>query len=393
MTPKRILIFSTAYYPFVGGAEIAIKEITDRLMGDFEFDLITARFKKELPSVEKVGNVTVYRMGTGKPLCDKVLLPFRGALKAWQLEKEHTYFCLWGMMATFASGAGYVLNIVRACSGKSHIPMVLTLQEGDSDAHLRYRWGGMLSLSLWLALRNTDFLTALSNFLLHRAERFGYKGRSALVPNGVDIGVFSQVVTQSEKEKIKVLLDKKDGEVFLVTTSRLVHKNAVDDIISALPCVSTFVSLVVIGTGEEGLRLQELAGSLGVADRVKFLGFLPHKDIPKYFSVCDIFVRPSRSEGFGNSFIEAMAAGLPVIATPVGGIVDFIDDKETGLFCSPDNPKSLAGAVCTLIEDRLLVSKISYQGRARVLARYSWETIAEEMKEKVFGTLIFPACR
>ena len=64
---RRILIFSTAYYPFVGGAEVAVKEITDRLVGSFDFDLITARFEKKLPPVEKVGNVTVYRIGSGKP--------------------------------------------------------------------------------------------------------------------------------------------------------------------------------------------------------------------------------------------------------------------------------------------------------------------------------------
>jgi hypothetical protein len=79
---RNILIFSTAYYPFVGGAEVAVKEITDRLSGGFEFDLITAKMDPKLPSVEKVGPVTVYRMGKGRPMFDKLLLPFRGAKQA-----------------------------------------------------------------------------------------------------------------------------------------------------------------------------------------------------------------------------------------------------------------------------------------------------------------------
>ena len=134
-----------------------------------------------------------------------------------------------------------------------------------------------------------------------------------------------------------------------------------------------------IGKGDEGPNLQKQAKELKVSDRVKFLGFLPYKDIPKYLSVCDIFIRPSRSEGFGNSFIEAMAAGLPVIATPVGGIPDFVDDKETGFFASPDNPQSIKVAVMTLLNDKTLRDNIVQKAQNRVLGGYSWDRIANQM--------------
>ena len=385
---KRILIFSTAYYPFVGGAEVAIKEITDRLGGEYEFDLITGRFQKDLLAVENVGKVTVYRIGSGRPILDKILLPFAGAMKVWKLEKEKKYDFFWGVMVTFGSGAGYVFNVLRRFTGKVKIPMILTLQEGDSESHLRYRWGGLINLSWWLALRQSDFLTGISNFLLHRAEQMGYKGSVALIPNGVDTKIFSRVFSEDEKKNIREKFLKKEGDIFLVTTSRLVRKNAVDDIISSLTYLPENISLLVIGKGEEGLGLQEKAVGLKVADRVKFLGFISHQDIPQYFSICDIFVRPSRSEGFGNSFIEAMAAGLPVIATPVGGIADFLDDKETGVFCSLDNPKSVAEAVKLLIEDQSLTSKIVTKAKARVVELYDWDCIAREMKEKVFDRVV-----
>jgi glycosyltransferase involved in cell wall biosynthesis len=386
MKPKRILIFSTAYLPFIGGAEVAIKEITDRLGRGFEFDLITARLKTDASPVEHIGAVTVYRVGTGKSLTDKLFLPFRGALQGWRLVKTNEYFCMWGVMVTYGSGAGYVLNIARRLTGKKKIPIVLTLQEGDSEAHLRYRWGGLIALSWKLALWNTDVLTGISNFLLHRAENIGYDGPRVLVPNGVDTKIFTKVFPETQKRIMRNILGKKDGTIFLVTTSRLTHKNAVDDIISALPLLPERIQFLIIGRGEEGQKLQELANKLGVSERVKFLGFLSYVDIPKYFSVCDIFVRPSRSEGFGNSFIEAMAAGLPVIATPVGGIVDFLDDKETGVFCAPDNPKSIAMAVETLLEDHALVAKITAQAKVRVVERYGWDCVARQMKE-VFDTI------
>ncbi len=386
MKPRRILIFSTAYIPFVGGAEVAIKEITDRLGKGFECDVITARLSSNAPETERIGAVTVYRVGVGKPLRDKLFLPFAGAWQASKLTREYDYFCLWGVMVTFGSGAAYILNIARRLTGKKKIPIVLTLQEGDSEAHLRYCWGGLIGLSWKLALWNTDFLTGISNFLLHRAENMGYDGPHTLVPNGVDTKIFTKTFPETQKRIMRNILGKKDGDIFLVTTSRLTHKNAIDDIISALPLLAQKISLLVIGRGEEGQKLQELANKLGVSSRVKFLGFLSYTDIPKYFSICDIFVRPSRSEGFGNSFIEAMAAGLPVVATPVGGIVDFLDDKETGVFCAPDNPKSIALAVELLLEDTALVTRITTQAKTRVIERYGWDCVARQMKD-VFDTI------
>ncbi|TSC70615.1 MAG: glycosyl transferase group 1 [Parcubacteria group bacterium Gr01-1014_46] len=378
---KRILILSTAYYPFVGGAEVAIKEITDRLGNDFDFDLITAKLKKGLPKIEKVGNVTVYRIGNGNVTWDKILLPFRGFLLVRKLNKRNEYFCMWGMMATFGSGAGYIFNIYRKLTFQKRIPMILTLQEGDSEAHLNFRWLGLIALSWKLALRNTDVLTAISNFLLNRAEKNGYKGESFLVPNGVDVDLFGKEIDENVRVDMKNTLGKKDGEIFLVTTGRLTHKNATDDIISALPKLNKDISLVVIGRGDDGPKLQKLANDLGVAHRVKFLGFVPYTDIPKYFSTCDIFIRPSRSEGFGNSFIEAMAAKLPVIATPVGGIVDFINDKETGVYCSPNNPQSIAKAVNLILEDDSLRNQMVENAYNRVKDRYDWNHVSVQMKE------------
>ena len=383
---KRILIFSTAYYPFVGGAEVAVKEITDRLE-NFEFNLITARLRKDLPSVEIIGRVKVYRIGTGHPFFDKLFLPFRGASLALNLQNDRDYFCLWGIMITFGSGAAYIFNLLRQLSGKKTIPIVLTLQEGDSENHLQYKWAGLISLSWKLALKQTDVLTGISNFLLNRAKKNGYKGESVLIPNGVDLSVFGREISLDVKNNIMEKLGKKPGDIFLVTAGRLTHKNAVDDIISAISHLPENVNLIVIGKGDEGPRLQKQAKNLGVESRVKFLGFIPYAEIPNYFSVCDIFIRPSRSEGFGNSFIEAMASGLPVIATPVGGIVDFIDDKETGVFCSPDNPRSISEAVAVLLENKELVLKIKKQAFDRVTSRYSFDYIAQQMETLVFDKI------
>lgn len=387
-TKRRILVFSTAYYPFVGGAEVAVKEITDRLAPDLDFDLITARLDKKIPKFEKIGSVNVYRIGWGINTLDKLLLPFRGAILANRLSLKNKYLCMWGVMASFGSGAGYILNILRQLCGQKRIPMILNLQEGDSEEHLNYRWGGLIALSWKMALNHTDLLTGLSNFLLQRAKRVGYKGESLLIPNGVDLSVYNNKVTEVDKENLMKRLGKKEGDIFLITTSRLVYKNANDDVISSLVSLPKNVSFILIGKGDLGPQLQKQSKDLGVSDRVKFLGFIPNTDLPKYLSISDIFIRPSRSEGFGISFIEAMASGLPVVATPVGGIVDFVSDKETGVFCSPDNPNSIVVAVNTILNDKELRNKIVQNAQKMVFERYSWDKIAKDMKSQVFDRFL-----
>jgi len=374
MNRKKILIFSTAYFPFVGGAEIAIKEITDRLSGDFDFDIITAKLDSSLLSKEKVGEVTVYRIGWGVPLLDKLFLPYIGAWKTWQLHKNNNYICFWGVMASFASGSAYIVNIFRWIVGKKKVPMVLTLQEGDSEKHFKFKRFGLIDFSWRLALNRTDILTAISNYLIERSKKLGFEGKSFLIPNGVSVELFSPV-----KHRV---FDR--AGVVLITTSRLVEKNAVGDIIKSLKFLPDSISLKVLGTGALENSLKLLASSLQLEERVEFLNHVSYEDVPKHLRGADIFIRPSLSEGFGNSFIEAMASGLPVIATPVGGIVDFLEDGETGLFCKVKDPESIARAVERLVSDESLRNKITTNAKKMVKERYDWDFIAKEMKEKVF---------
>ena len=138
----------------------------------------------------------------------------------------------------------------------------------------------------------------------------------------------------------------------LVTTSRLVHKNGVDTLIESLNDLPSDVVLVVAGAGEDEEKLKFQVLSYKLQDRVIFLGHIDHNMLPRVLKAADVFVRPSRSEGLGISFLEAMAADLPVIGTHVGGIVDFIKDGKTGLLIAPDNTVELTAAIKKLYEDK-----------------------------------------
>ena len=384
-TKKRILIFSTAYLPFIGGAEMAIKEITDRI-SDIQFDLITAKMRKGLPFREIIGNITVYRLGIGKPFIDKLILLLEGALFVRHLKKRNDYTAYWCVMISFSGWAAIINNWFS----RKKIPIFLTIQEGDSEKHLKFRWFGLINWSWKVFLSNASKVTAISNYLIERARKHGFKGEGYLIPNGVSIEKFS--ISNSQFSKKDFGFDSFD--TVLVTTSRLVEKNAVGDVIDALKLLPEDVKFLIIGSGPLERELKLKAKNLKLEARIRFLGEINHGEIPKYLHVSDIFIRPSLSEGMGSSFIEAMAVGLPVIATPIGGIVDFLFDPvtnpeqpPTGLFCKINDPESIVRQVQKYLKDENLRKQIILNARRLVSQKYDWDLVAKQMNNQVFSAL------
>ncbi len=361
---KRVLIFSTAYLPLIGGAELAVKELTDRLT-DFEFDLITAKIKPELKSVEQIGRVKVYRLGWGSGL-DKILLAFYGATFAKNLHRHHKYDLAWGIMASFAG---------LAASGfkqKTGVPFLLTLQEGDNLAEVESKMA-----PLWWKFKNiftsADYVQCISNYLAEWARKMGVIAPISVIPNGVDLKTFSCDQERLNSNETKIIF----------TASRLVKKNAVDVIIEALAKLPNNFILRIAGTGEEEKTLKNLVEDLGVGERVQFLGNLTPAQVAQELVKTDIFTRPSRSEGLGNSFLEAFASGVPVIATPVGGITDFLKDNETGFLVPVDNADALAEKIKFIADPQNKEQVWSITNNAPDLVRqtYNWDTLAPQMAQ------------
>lgn len=397
---KNILIFSIAYAPFVGGAEVAAREITNRL-GDYEFDMLTARLSPRIARFEKIGNVNVYRLGFGFGL-DKYLFPFLAPLKALFLNKKRTYALSWSIMAAYAGFAGLFFKLTRP-----QVPFLLTLQEGDPLPEIERKVRFIRPMFKRIFLK-ADHIQTISNFLADWARKIGYKGALSVVPNGVDVKQFKVQSSrlrqgfggQTKLKTLKEKLNIKDEERVIITVSRLVKKNGVEDIIRAVgesriknqPSSRARVEgelrikLLIIGGGELEEYLKELTKRHNLEDSVLFLGEISHNDLPYYLWISDVFVRPSLSEGLGNAFLEAMAAGVPVIGTKVGGIPDFLKDGETGLFCEVQNPKSIAEKIEALLKDENLRLRLIENGGKLVEEKYNWDNIAKEM-ENIFDKL------
>ncbi|PCI30388.1 hypothetical protein COB55_00265 [Candidatus Wolfebacteria bacterium] len=384
---KKILIFSTNYLPNIGGAEIAVKHITDKLGAEttngnreYHFDMIVPRIDGGLARKEDIGVVTIHRVGMGINL-DKFLVPFLGYFKAVELHRINKYDTVWSIMASQASIAAAFFKM-----SYKNVPLVLTLQEGDEEDHLKRYVGGNtflynLLIRPWhnLVFKKADLITAISNYLKTRALEKDVEASIKVIPNGVDIELFSQTITPEQKSTIASKLGKREDDKFLITTSRLVKKNSVKDIIDSLVFLPEEIKLVVIGGGAEYSSLRERAHDKKVAERVQFLGPLDQTEVARFLSVGDVFVRTPISEGFGNVFVEAMAAGLPVVATNVGGISDFLENEKTGLFVDVENPEDIAEKVKILLKDNRLRKRLITAGQKLVKERYDWSIVAKEM--------------
>ena len=153
-------------------------------------------------------------------------------------------------------------------------------------------------------------------------------------------------------------LGLEDDAQVLLTVARLrdaERYKGCDDVLRALPQVlarAPRTRYVIAGEGDDLPRLRALAGRLGVRDAVVFAGAAPDRDLPAYYNACDLFVMPSRGEGFGIVFIEALACGKPVIAGDAGGSGDAVLDGGLGRMVSPGQPDRLARVVLDHLEGR-----------------------------------------
>ncbi len=391
---KRILFFSLTYHPFIGGAEIAIKEMTKRIPpSEYTFDMITLRFDSTLPKFERVGNIDIFRIGFARPgakiadlnkfplVVNKYLYPFWALVAATVLHRRKPYDAVCSVMTSYASFAPLFFKFLFP-----RVLYVVRADDGDPIDYLKRRVGVLYPLFKQVFVKADSAITT-STYLERFVRLMGYRGAPTVIPNGVNTTQFTHAFPQTELNEKRCAISKKEGDIFLITTSRLVKKNAIDDVIRALTLLPHTVHFLIYGTGPDEIKLKKLATDLGVEYRTHFAGHLTHEDLPLALKACDIFIRPSRSEGFGISFIEAMAAELPVIATQEGGIADFLfdakrnpDKKPTGWVVDKDSPEQIALAVEDILARPEQVAHVKETAKALVLEKYDWNFIAAQMK-------------
>ena len=261
---------------------------------------------------------------------------------------------------------GAVANVyARMAALLSGLPsLVVTHSEltNDYPGALK-RWGFTLSDRLLRPITKRHI--AVSEYMKNELARSGVKAdRISVVYNGVDV---QDLVTQGAPGGPAVL--GKPGEVNVVSVGRLHRVKNFDALIRAMGLLPDNMRLTIWGDGEERENLDRLIGSLDLRGRVRLAGRAA--SIPPVMAEADVYVQPSKSEGFGLTVVEAMLCGRPVVVAPYGSLPELVEDGETGIVATDGTPEALAASILRVACDRGLASRMAAAGQDAALQRFS----------------------
>jgi glycosyltransferase involved in cell wall biosynthesis len=210
-----------------------------------------------------------------------------------------------------------------------------------------------------------DAVIAVSQALAGRMEQIGIpSGKIAVLPNGVDAALFAPPDRGAARAALGL-----DGPV-MIAVGNLLRSKGQDVAIRALAALPGW-TLLVVGGGADAAAFETLARALGVGDRVRFLGRVPHDDLARFYAAADVSVLASMREGWPNVLLESMACGTPVIASDVGGVREIVSAPEAGLVLAERTPEALAEAA------RALLAAAPARERVRAHAlKFDWERTA-----------------
>jgi Glycosyltransferase len=214
---------------------------------------------------------------------------------------------------------------------------------------------------------------------LERAELMRFKWRLpriAMIPNGVE-----ELESAAGAEPSGDVMEISSGQPLVLFLGRISWKKGLDRLLNAF-ALTSLGKLAIVGTDDEGLvpKMQQLAEKLQIGDRIRFL---PRTvlgcDKEHLFAAAKLFVLPSYSENFGNTVLEAMQRGVPVVVTPEVGAAEIVRQAGGGIVVQGD-PEPLGDAISRLIKDQALARSMGEAGQRYVLERYGWPSIAAQME-------------
>lgn len=388
----KILIPSIHYPPVIGGFEIFTQAVSEEIGKTDDIFVVTGRVintsKDEIKNKLKIFRTSPQELkdlsySSSKFILGAMVWIFFKSLKTIRKEKIeliHAQGFLSGILS-------YILSKI------TKIPYIITIQSADfSVYHHKLNIKPIVSLYEKMEraiFRNAKYCHAISYHLEKHLLRYKPKA-TIVIPNGVNTKKF---VPDPDKFSTRKKLGF-DTENLIVCVSRLEHKNGTHDLISAMNILinnsdtsgkqsdqASDIKLIICGSGSQKEELEKMIEDFGLKEKIFLLGSVLYAKIPQYVAAGDIFIRPSLAEGFGNVFVEAMAAGAAVIGTPVGGIPDFLKDGINGLFCEPGNPKDIAEKIKKLMNDKNLAQKVITNGVKTAREEYDWVGIAKRVRD------------
>lgn len=234
-------------------------------------------------------------------------------------------------------------------------------------------------LRRWKLLQ-ADCLVAVSEAVRAELLSLGVPAdRIVVIRDGIEAQRFAAVGTPSWRQEVRQRLGVPLQAPMVLTVGYLSAEKGVEDLLPLAAAVRQSCPLVWFVVAGEGPLRSRLEREVRRRDLpIRLAGFWPPEELPALMAAADVFVFPSRQEGLGSALLEAMASGLPVVATRVGGIPELVEDGHTGLLVPPGDPPALAQAVEKVLQDRELRQQLGAAARQRVCQTGTAERMVAE---------------
>ncbi len=377
MGALRIAQVSPWFYPHLGGVESHVASISRELAArGHEVTVVTTRHTSSAAERETMEGFDVIRV---KPRMVALRTPIapriRGVLRSLPADIIHAHLPP-PLSAHYAADAAELRGL----------PLVLTYH---CDVEIPSPVGSLIETVYRRSLGASTLERAAKVVVTTRTyaatSRAVWRHDPVIIPNAVDVQRFSpENDGRGVRTKLKIPADRP----FVLLVGRIVPHKGVEHLVEAARYLSG-VQIVVAGEGASLEAMEHLADSLGVRDRVRFLGRVSQEALPRLYAACDVFVLPSvsRLEAFGIVALEAMATGKAVVVADIPGVREVIEDGKEGLLADPVNPQDLAEKIRRLVEDPALRERMGRAGREKVLASFTVERVVDQLLE-VYNSVV-----
>jgi len=358
---------------FCGGMEVAASSLAVNMANKgHEISIFTTSFDSN-DSVEKHENMKIYRYGAN-----------------FRIGQANMSFAL------LRKPLAYDIDIVHAHAGNPPAPIAALRYARNKKKPLvvtyhmdaQTSWGGIIRrtsvffynkfLLNYVLSNSKSIISPSKNFLDSSIFLANHKNKVSVIPNGIDTDTFIVPYSKAECRKKLGFLDKEYIILFIGSLSP--HKSP-DVLLRTMPALKQKmpnIRLIIVGEGVLKNQLKITSKELCVENEVNFVDYVDNQQRKAMlYKSSDVFVLPSTQESFGIVILEAMASGIPVIATAIGGITNLIQDGQTGLLVPVQNPEILAVTIEKLLRNCELRQKLSKEGRLKA-NEYAWPKIADQ---------------
>jgi glycosyltransferase involved in cell wall biosynthesis len=385
----NVCFVTPEYFPISGGTGAYVYYLSHSLQKLGHNVHVVARHKQDSEKIVDGINVH-YRKGTGNAILRYWRFARSASKKIEELNKQIGLDIIHAnlpLVPSFAipkkSAKALVCAVHSTWKGEAIVTKKDNPKELNPNEKTMLRFNRLLRHYETKLMKRSDALIAVSKYTVGElTELYGIeKEKIHVIYNGVDINKFKPRPDRAELRREFGLEEKKRIVLFV---GRLYHRKGLETLLHSIPpVIQEFgdVKFAISGTGfkKKEQSLRDLAKELDIEDYVTFLGYVPDEKLPDLYSASDIFVLPAIYENFPFAILEAQATALPVISTKVGGIPEFLVDKENGFLIDPGDPKQLTQRVLKLLQDTKLAEEMGKRGRKLIEEKLSWHLITDQV--------------